>query len=60
MEIRNDVVMTKRFLRKFINTLMAYANSMSEKDLIDITFFQNTILVDLGDTMTVIKLEKQD
>lgn len=60
MEIRNDVVMTKKFLKKFINTLVASANSMSEKDLIDITFFQNSILVDLGDTMTVIKLEKQD
>lgn len=56
----NKIVMTRRFVKKFLRSIDAIGCAMHEDDLMQISIFNNTVLIESDDMSTVIKLEKQD
>lgn len=55
----NKVIMTRRFLSKFIHGLDAIGRTMKEDDLVEVSFMSNTILIEGESMSTIIKLETQ-
>ena len=59
MDVMNNVVLTRKTVKKMIRALDSIGSLISDDDLMSITFHPNTIVVESDDVVTMIKLESQ-
>lgn len=55
----NKIVLTRSFVRKFLRCIDAAGSTMMEDDLMEISFMNNTVLIETDNINTIIRLEKQ-
>lgn len=59
MECATNIILTKKHLQKLINLLIGTDRGLSPDGLVEITFMQNTVLVETDDIVSMLKLNNQ-